>query len=54
MIVTSSDAARFRTEAETCRRQAEKAISQIQKEASLKMASEWTKLAESASAKREK
>jgi hypothetical protein len=52
MIVTASDAARFRTEAEICHRQAEKAVSQIQKEAWLKMASEWTRLAESASAKR--
>lgn len=48
MIGTVNDAARFRAEAETCRQQAEKAISLLDKETWLKMAGEWTKLAEAA------
>jgi hypothetical protein len=47
-IMPESDAARFREEAEACRRQAEGAISPADKEAWLKMAGEWTKLAQNA------
>ena len=42
-------AARFRQQAEECRKQAEKAISPLDKEAWLRTAGEWTKLAQSAS-----
>lgn len=44
----SGDAARYRKEAEECRRQAEKAISPIDKEAWLKIAEEWLDRASSA------
>jgi len=42
------DIARFRKEAEGARQQAEKAISPLDKEAWLKVASEWIKLAQNA------
>ena len=47
-VMSENDAARFRKEAEECRRQAEKAIGLLDKEAWLKMAAEWTKLAQNA------
>jgi hypothetical protein len=40
------DAARFRKQAEEARQHAERAISLLDKEAWLKVAGEWTKLAE--------
>jgi hypothetical protein len=44
----SDDAARFRKQAEEARQYAEKAISPLDKEAWLRVAGEWIKLAESA------
>jgi hypothetical protein len=44
------DIARFRKEAEDARQQAEKAISPLDKEARLKVAGEWIKLAQNAEA----
>jgi len=47
-VAMSDDAARFRKQAEECRDQAAKAISPIDKEAWLRVAEEWLKLALSA------
>jgi hypothetical protein len=44
----SDDATRFRKEAEVCRQQAERAVSRLDKEAWLRAADEWLKLATSA------
>jgi hypothetical protein len=44
--------ARFRKQAEECRPQAEKAISPLDKEAWLRVAGEWIKLAQSAEERR--
>jgi hypothetical protein len=47
------DADRFRKQVEECRQQAEKAISQLDKETWLRVAAEWLKLAMSAERHRE-
>jgi hypothetical protein len=44
--MTELDAERFRKEAEECRQQAEKSVDPIDKEAWLKLAADWGKLAE--------
>jgi hypothetical protein len=46
--MSNSDADRFRKQAEECRQQAEKAVSPLDKEAWLRVAAEWIKLAQSA------
>jgi hypothetical protein len=46
--MSDSDADRFRKQAEECRLQAEKAVSPLDKEAWLRVAAEWIKLAQSA------
>jgi hypothetical protein len=46
--VSENVAAKFREEAEQCRRQAEGAISPLDRESWLKMAGEWIKLAQDA------
>ena len=48
-----SDVDRFRKEAEEARRQAERAISPLDKEEWLRVAAEWIKLAQDAEKKRE-
>jgi hypothetical protein len=45
--MSNDEVDRFRAEAEEARRQAEKAISPLDKEAWLKVAGEWIKLAQS-------
>jgi hypothetical protein len=45
-------AQRFRNEAEKCRQQAAKAISPLDKEAWLRLAADWIKLAEAAEERR--
>lgn len=47
------DAARFRKQAEECREQAAKAVSPLDKEAWLRVAEEWLKLALSTEKRRE-
>jgi hypothetical protein len=47
-----TDADRFRQEAEECRRLAERAASQFDKEAWLRLAADWIKLAEDAAQQR--
>ena len=47
-----TDAERFRKEAEECRELAEKAISQFDKEAWLRLAADWIKLAQATEARR--
>jgi hypothetical protein len=46
--MTETDAERFRQEADECRKLAERSASQFDKEAWLRLASDWIKLAESA------
>jgi hypothetical protein len=46
--MSEHDAARFRKQAEEARQHAERAISPLDKEAWLRVAAEWIKLAESA------
>jgi hypothetical protein len=46
------DARRFRKQAEECRQQAAKAISPLDKETSLRVAEEWTRLAQSTEERR--
>jgi hypothetical protein len=48
--MTKSDADKFRKEAEECREQAAKAISELDKETWLRLAAEWIKFAQSAEA----
>ena len=48
LVGMSDDAARFRKQAEEAREQAAKAISPLDKEAWLRVAEEWLKLATSA------
>lgn len=48
--MAETDAERFRKEAETCRELAEKAIRQFDKEAWLRLAAGWIKLAQDAEA----
>jgi hypothetical protein len=50
--MSEAEAARFRQQAEECRQQAEKAISPLDKEAWLRVAGEWIKLAQSAEGRR--
>lgn len=50
--VSEADADRYRIEAEECRRLADKARNPVDKEAWLRLASEWLKLAEDAAALR--
>jgi hypothetical protein len=50
--LSSDEATRFRKQAEEARQHAEKAISPLDKEAWLRVAGEWIKLAESAEARR--
>jgi hypothetical protein len=47
-----SDVDRFRKEAEEARRQAERAISSLDKEERLRVAAEWIKLAQDAEKRR--
>ena len=46
--MTKTDADSFRKEAEECREQAAKAISQLDKDTWLRLAAEWIKLAQAA------
>jgi hypothetical protein len=46
--MSGADADRYRNEAEACRRLAAKAVSPIEKDAWLRLADEWLKLAQSA------
>jgi hypothetical protein len=46
--MANDDANRFREQAEECRQQAEKAKSPLDKEAWLRVAGEWIKLAQAA------
>jgi hypothetical protein len=46
--MSADDSAKFRMQAEDCRQQAEKVISPLDKEATLRVAEEWLKLASSA------
>jgi hypothetical protein len=45
MTMTEIDLERLRKEAEECRQQAEKTVAPIDKEAWLRLAADWTKLA---------
>jgi hypothetical protein len=51
--MSKSEAARFRQQAEECREQAAKAFSPLDKEAWLKVAEEWIKLAMAVEERRE-
>jgi hypothetical protein len=51
-VMTKTDAERFRKEAEECRELAAKAISQLDREAWLRLAADWIKLAQSAEERR--
>jgi hypothetical protein len=46
--MSEADAAKYRKQAEECRQQAAKAVSPVDKEAWLRVAEEWLKLATSA------
>jgi hypothetical protein len=46
--MSEADAQRFRKAAEECREQAERTISQLDKEAWLRLAADWIKLAQAA------
>jgi hypothetical protein len=50
--MAETDAERFRQEAEECRRFAERSASQLDKEAWLRLAGDWIKLAENAEQRR--
>jgi hypothetical protein len=52
MPMTEIDVERFRREAEECRQQAERTLAPIDKEAWLRRAADWTKLAEDAEHRR--
>ncbi|MCK1445864.1 hypothetical protein IVB34_22065 [Bradyrhizobium sp. 2] len=52
--MSEKEADHYRFEAEECRRLAEKAIKQWDKEAWLRLAADWLKLAEGASAQSER
>lgn len=47
----SDDAARFRKLADECREQGERALNPLDKESWLRLAGEWTKMAQSAELK---
>jgi hypothetical protein len=49
--MSEQDVARFRAQAQECREQAERAASPIDKEAWLRVAGEWIKLAQEADAR---
>jgi hypothetical protein len=53
IFMSEADSARFRKQAEECREQAAKAISPLDKEAWLRVAEEWLKLASSVESRRE-
>ncbi|WFU38710.1 hypothetical protein QA640_30415 [Bradyrhizobium sp. CB82] len=46
--MTATDAAQFRKEAEECQRLADRAMSETERDAWLRLADDWTKLAEAA------
>jgi hypothetical protein len=50
--MSDQDIARYRAEAEECRQQAERAVSPLDKEAWLRVAGEWIKLAQAAEQRR--
>ncbi|MCP3400239.1 hypothetical protein [Bradyrhizobium sp. CCGB20] len=50
--MSEEQADRYRTEAEKCRRLAERAIKQPDREAWLRLAADWLKLAEGASVRK--
>jgi hypothetical protein len=50
--MTETDADRFHQEAAECRKLAERSVSQRDKEAWLRLAADWTKLAKTAQEKR--
>jgi hypothetical protein len=50
--MTETDADRFRQEADECRKLAERSPSQLDKEAWLRLAADWIKLAENADQRR--
>jgi hypothetical protein len=52
--MTETDADRFRQEADECRKMAARSVSTLDKEAWLRLAADWIKLAESAEERREK
>jgi len=52
VTMTEIDAERFRKEAEECRQQAEKTVDPIDKEAWLKLAADWMRLAQDADRRR--
>jgi hypothetical protein len=52
VAMIETEAERFRKEAEECRELAEKAISQFDKEAWLRLAADWIKLAQATEARR--
>jgi hypothetical protein len=51
-LMPETDADRFRQEAEECRQQSHKAVSQLDKEAWLRLAADWIKMAENAEQRR--
>jgi hypothetical protein len=53
-VAKTDNAEGFRDEAEECRRQAERAISPLDKETWLRLAREWLKLAQDADTRRRK
>jgi hypothetical protein len=46
--IADQDIARFRAQAEECRRQAERAINLLDREVRLRLAGEWVKMAQNA------
>ena len=52
--MTDDDTERFRQQAEECRREAEKAISPLDKEAWLKLAADWLRLGQDIEARRKR
>ncbi|KJC52198.1 hypothetical protein UB31_09655 [Bradyrhizobium sp. LTSP849] len=50
--MSEQDVARFRAQADECRQQAERAVSALDKEAWLRLAGEWIKLAQNAAGDR--
>jgi hypothetical protein len=52
VVMTETDVERFRSEAQECRQLAERTINPVDKEAWLRLAEDWIKLAETAAEKR--
>ena len=52
VAMTDTDADRFRKKAEECSQQAERSVSQLEKEHWLRLAADWIKLAENAEERR--